>query len=202
MYLYDNYYTAIEVVKTAWSLFVTRLFYRGAFLIRQPFYLRGRPRVAWGRGFRTGYRCRLEAFGERNDRETRLSIGESCHMGDNVHIAAAEKVAIGNNCLIASHVFISDCSHGDTANQSPSVQPASRPLVTKPTSIGDNVWIGENACILMGSRVGTGSIVGANAVVTKAFPDYCILAGAPAKIIKRYNFDTCSWEKIPTDLLS
>lgn len=196
MYLYDNFYTFAEVIKTAYSLFITKVFYRNAFLIRRPFCLRGKPRVKWGRGLRTGYRCRFEAFGEKEDRETRLAIGENCHLGDNVHIAAAQKVTIGNNCLIASHVFISDCGHGDADEQSPIGHPALRPLVMEPTSIGDDVWIGENVCILMGSRVGTGSIVGANAVVTKKFPDYCVLAGVPARIVKQYDFESGRWERV------
>ena len=196
MYVHDNYYTFSEAAKTACALFITKVFYRDAFLIRRPFYLRGKPRVKWGKGFRTGYRCRIEAFGKKDDYETRLVIGENCHMGDNVHIAAAQSVNIGDNCLIASHVFISDCSHGDVNSQFPVGHPAARPLVTEPTSVGDDVWIGENVCILMGSHVGTGSIVGANAVVTKKFPDYCVLAGVPAKIVKRYDFESGSWKRV------
>lgn len=195
MYLYDNYYTIGEIAKTAYSLLVTKLFYRDASLIRRPFYIRGRPRVKWGRGFRTGYRCRIEAFGDKEDREIRLEIGDNCHIGDNVHIAAAQKVIIGNDCLIASHVFISDCSHGDVETQAPTVRPASRPLVSQTTCIGDNVWIGENVSVLMGARIGTGSIVGANAVVTKKFPDYCVLAGVPARIVKRFDFESGAWKK-------
>lgn len=195
MYVFDNYYSFSELVKTAYSLVVTRVFYRNASLLRRPIYIRGLPRITWGKGFRTGYRCRLETFGEKGDTMPKLIIGENCHIGDSVHIAAAEQVRIGNNCLFASHIFISDCSHGDTVAESPSTHPEKRRLVTSPTEIGNNVWLGENVCVLMGSRVGNGSIVGANAVVTKCFPDYCILAGSPARIIKQYNFETLRWEK-------
>lgn len=195
MYIFDNYYSLSEIVKTGYSLLVTKLFFRNASLIRRPFYARGLPRIRWGKGFRTGYRCRLETFGKKSDKCSKLIFGENCHIGDNVHIAAAERVEIGNNCLLASHIFISDCSHGDTVSMKPTDPPEKRPLVSIPTIIGDNVWIGENVCILMGSRVGDGSIVGANAVVTKQFPDYCILAGSPARIISRFNFKTASWEK-------
>ena len=50
--------------------------------------------------------------------------------------------------------------------------------------IGDDVWIGTRVIILPGVRVGTGSIIGAGAVVTKDVPDYAIVGGVPAKIIK------------------
>ena len=60
--------------------------------------------------------------------------------------------------------------------------------------IGDGVWLGENACVI-GVSIGKNSVVGANAVVTKDVPDYCVVAGAPAYIIKRYNFEKKEWCK-------
>ena len=48
---------------------------------------------------------------------------------------------------------------------------------------------------LWAPRIGTGSIVGANAVVTKKFPDYCVLAGVPARIVKRFDFESGAWKK-------
>ena len=64
------------------------------------------------------------------------------------------------------------------------VQPRLRQLVSKgEVIIEDNVWIGNNVCILGGVRIGMGSIIGANTVVTKDIPPYSIAAGVPAKII-------------------
>lgn len=196
MYIFGTYYTINELAKTAYALILTKLFYRNASLIRRPFYIRGKPLIRWGRGFRTGYRCRFEAFGNKSDRRIKLSIGENCHIGDSVHIAAANDIRIGDNCLLASHIFITDCSHGYPPESSPEMPPDSRALVSEPTFIGDNVWIGENVSILMGASVGSGSIVGANSVVTKKFPNNCILAGSPARILKQYNLDTGCWERL------
>ena len=53
-------------------------------------------------------------------------------------------------------------------------------------SIGDNSWIGNHAAII-GCSVGRHCVVGANAVVTRDVPDYCVVAGSPARIIKRYD---------------
>lgn len=199
MYVFDNYYSISELTKTAYALVITKLFYPKASLIRRPFYLRGGVRVDMGTGFRTGYRCRIETFGGKGDFSVKLRIGENCHLGDDVHIAAAQQVTIGDNCLFASHVFISDCSHGDSVHSAPTQHPEIRPLISKPTSIGDNVWVGENVSILMGARVGNGSIVGANSVVNKTFPDYCIIAGAPARIIKQYDFSLSRWVKVASN---
>lgn len=56
---------------------------------------------------------------------------------------------------------------------------------TKPVVIGDDVWIGARAIILPGVNIGSHSVVGAGAVVTKDVPDYSVVGGVPAKVIKR-----------------
>ena len=200
MYLIDNYYTISEIWHMAYSTIVTRLFYPHALLIRRPFYLRGKPRVSFGPGFTTGYGCRIEAFGNgKLDKDIRVRIGKNCHLGDQVHIAAASSVSIGNNCLFASKVFISDLSHGSLSSINPSTpdsDPNSRPLVSDPVSIGNNVWLGENVCVLSGVSIGSGSVVGANAVVTHDIPDGCVAAGVPAAVIKKYDFVSKQWMKV------
>lgn len=201
MFLFGNYFTITEVLKMCYSFVVTRLFYPGAILVRQPFYLRGKPRMKYGKGFTTGYNCRFEIFGEKNDKSKKLIIGDNCKIGDNVHIAASEMVKIGDNCLMASKIFISDTSHGNYAGDEvslPSEAPELRPLATAPVSIGDNVWIGENVVILKGVSIGNGCIIGANSVVTKDIPDNCIVAGAPCKILKKYCEETKTWESAKT----
>lgn len=60
--------------------------------------------------------------------------------------------------------------------------------------IGEGAWLGENVCII-GASVGKQSVIGANSVVSKDIPDYCVAVGAPAIIVKRYNFDKNQWEK-------
>lgn len=62
--------------------------------------------------------------------------------------------------------------------------------------IGKNVWIGQNVCILPNVSIGDNSIIGAGSIVTKNVPQYTIVAGNPAKIIKKYDFDTHQWKKI------
>ncbi len=61
--------------------------------------------------------------------------------------------------------------------------------------IGNNCWIGEKSIILPGVILGDFCVVGAGSVVTKSAPDYCMLVGNPARIIKRYDFSTHSWVK-------
>lgn len=62
-----------------------------------------------------------------------------------------------------------------------------------PVSIGDESFIGMGARIFPGVSIGKHCIVGANAVVTHNVPDYCVVAGVPARIIKKYDFSACKW---------
>jgi len=192
-----NTYSFSEKISTAYALLCTKLFYKGARLVRRPFYCRGKFRLQFGEGFTTGHHCRFDLLGAQCDESKKLIFGKNCKLGDNVHIVANEQVVIGDNCLMASKIFISDTSHGQysgvTTDSSPDIPPDDRPLYMKPVSIGNNVWIGENVCILLGVTIGNGCIIGANSVVTNDLPDHCIAAGIPAKAIKTYDFDQKSW---------
>lgn len=64
---------------------------------------------------------------------------------------------------------------------------------TKPVVIESNVWLGDNVVVLPGVTIGSGSIIGANSVVSKDVPKNTISVGVPAKVIKEYNFDKEMW---------
>lgn len=167
-------------------------------IIRFPIDIRGKSYMKIGKGFTTGFGCRLEAYPLNN--ETTLFIGENFQMNDYAHITAMESVKIGNNVLLASKIYISDCSHGSySGNENdshPDSIPKDRPLFSKPVLIEDNVWLGEFVSVLPGVTIGRGTIVGANSVVSKSLPEYVIAVGSPAKPIKKFNFQTQKWEKI------
>lgn len=117
-----------------------------------------------------------------------LTIGSRCRFGAYNHITCINRITIGNNCLTGKWVTITDNSHGDTDYESLKLSPINRPLVSKGSVIiGDNVWIGDKATILPGVSIGDGAVIGANAVVTKDVPPYCVVGGNPARIIKRQS---------------
>ena len=134
---------------------------------------------------------RIQCF-RQCDKNSSIIIGDRCFIGYFFTILNASSVSLGNDVLIASHVLISSENHG--INPESDIQYMDQPLVTKPVSIGDGCWIGEKVCILPGVSIGKKSIIGAGSVVTKSIPDYCIAAGNPAKVIKKYNFETHKWE--------
>lgn len=107
-------------------------------------------------------------------------------IGDNVGISgstlyAREKIKIGNHTIIGANtkIFDNDFHHLSAAGRR-----TGGDLVTKNVTIGNDVFIGCNCIILKGTRIGNGCVVGAGSVVHGEFPEYSVIAGNPARIVK------------------
>lgn len=190
-------YSFYQLIILGFNIIRTKILFKKARLIRFPFDVRGKKFISISKGFTTGVGCRLEAYPVNSNKV--LFIGENVQINDYVHITAMENVTIGNNVLMASKIYISDCSHGsysgDNNDSNPKASPSERPLFSSPILIKDNVWLGESVSVLPGVTIGEGTIVGANSVVTKDLPDFVIAVGIPAKPIKKFNFQSQKWEK-------
>lgn len=118
-----------------------------------------------------------------------IVIGAGCCIGEYNHITAINKIVIGDHLLTGRWVTITDNNHGDSSYEILQMDPCARPVVSKgAVVIGDNVWIGDKATILSGVTIGDGAVIAANSVVTKDVPAYSVVAGNPAKVIKKtYN---------------
>ncbi len=116
-----------------------------------------------------------------------ITIGNGCHIGAYAHLTAMSGITIGDNLLTGTNVIITDNAHGATDNfQILQMPPKDRPLLSKgKVTVGNNVWLANNVCVLPGVNIGNGVVVAANSCVTHDLPDYCVAAGCPAKIIKR-----------------
>lgn len=126
-----------------------------------------------------------------NTKQPLLSFGDGCIIGHFNHIYATNSIIIEKNVLTADKVFISDNLHTFEDVDTPIHK---QPIKQKnPVRIGEDSWIGENVCII-GASIGKHCVIGANAVVTHNIPDYSVAVGIPAKVIKRYNFETAHWE--------
>ena len=150
--------------------------------------IRGKKYVDFGTNLTIGRRCRIDINGDHEGKI--LRFGNNVNIGDDVRISCVERIDIGCNVLMGSKILIIDNSHGNYSgiNQSlPQTPPNNRALVTSAVSIGDNTWIGEQVIILPGVHIGCGCIIGGGAVVTKSVPDNCIVAGNPARIIKKWE---------------
>ena len=98
------------------------------------------------------------------------------------HSSICPNVTIGNFTMIAHNVMILGGDHKYQVAGTPTVF-AGRPI-TKPTNIGDDVWVGAGSIIMAGITIGDGAIIAAGSVVTKDVEAYCIYGGNPAKKIK------------------
>ena len=176
----------------------TKFVFANARIIRFPIRIRGRNLIKVGKGFTTGFNCRIDAYTYKNA-NTVINIGNNVQINDYVHIGAVEYVEIQDNVLIASKVFITDHNHGSYSGQnhdSPNSIPKDRQIYSNKVVIEKNVWLGEFVSVLPGVNIGEGSIIGTMSVVNKNIPPYSLAVGSPARVIKKYNFQTSKWEKI------
>lgn len=129
-----------------------------------------------------------------------VTLGDRLSLSKNVHITCIDDISIGANVLIGSNVYISDHNHGSytgPGQSNPSDPPADRILVSGgPVKIGSNVWIGNNVVIMGPALIGEGTIIAANSFVKGNIPPKVIIAGSPAKIIKRFDDQLGAWIKI------
>ena len=137
--------------------------------------------------------CPLE-FMEGKPQPPIIIIEDGVDMGRRAMITGVKRVHIGKNVLFAPNVYVSDHSHGFEDVERPINDQGINKIAG--VEIGENSWIGINACILPGCNIGRNCVVGANSVVTRSFPDYCVIAGVPAKIIKKYNQKKKVWERV------
>jgi maltose O-acetyltransferase len=109
----------------------------------------------------------------------RVRFGRSCQVNENSFI---ESAMIGNFVMIAPNVAIISSMHNHDRLDIPMIFQGA--TTGEKVIIEDDVWLGRNVLVMPGVRIGKGSIVAAGAVVTRDVPEYKIVGGVPARIIK------------------
>lgn len=134
------------------------------------------------RRFWLGRKSVIESYCCINNAVGDVTIGDYTRIG--IHCTVIGPVCIGNNVNLAQGITVTALNHNfeDTTRRIDE-----QGISTKPVVIGDDVWIGANAVILPGVTIGRHVVVAAGAVVTKDVPDYCVVGGVPAKILKDLN---------------
>ncbi len=140
--------------------------------------------------FVVGDKSTIEDFSVVNNGVGDVIIGSNTRIGlSNVIIGP---ITIGNNVMTAQHVAFSGLNHGfEDITLPPSLQPIS----TSQIIIEDDVWIGANAVIVAGIKIGKHAVIGAGSVVTKDVPAFSVAVGNPAKVIKKYDEASKLWIK-------
>jgi acetyltransferase-like isoleucine patch superfamily enzyme len=161
----------------------------------------GGRHISFGKGVYAERTLWLEAVSSYGAQRfhPQIVIGDEVCFSEGVHISAIGSVAIGSECLFGSKIYVSDHNHGiyrGEKQSSPEEPPAHRLLGGGgPVIIGEKVWVGDNSVILGPVTIGKGAVVGANSVVRGVVPPYTIVAGAPAKPVKIFNFTTGTWDR-------
>ena len=155
--------------------------------------LTGSKLIQVGCNVRIGDFAWLNARDDEAMRGVTLTIGDGTCIGRLVQINAWQSVIIGRNVLIADRVFISDADHIFSDVNTPILLQGDSFL--GPVILKDGCWVGIGAVILPGVTIGRNSVVAANAVVTRDVPDYAVVAGVPAKLVKTLQKDHYVYKK-------
>lgn len=141
-----------------------------------------------------GHHARIEGVSEWNGRKFSPSIRfcEGSSVQQNLHLTCANSIVIGKYTAIAANVTITDIHHPYTDILTPIEQ---QMIEVKEVEIGEDCKIYNNAVILPGVHIGKHVTVGANSVVTKDIPDYSVVVGNPARVIKTFDFKINKWVK-------
>jgi acetyltransferase-like isoleucine patch superfamily enzyme len=159
----------------------------------------GEGRIALGRGSTVGPFASISAgmpsqAHERGD--PIIVIGDRCTLGKGIGIVGHERIEIGDDIWTGHYVYITDQNHGYEDIELPiGVQM----WKNEPVVIGAGSWLGHGAIVLPGSRLGRHVVVAAGAVVAGIeVPDNCVVAGVPARIVRRYVAGV-GWQVVPRD---
>ncbi len=154
--------------------------------------IRRRSRIdvfPWNR-FEIGKLTTIEDFCTVNNGSGDILLGDRVRVG--IGSVLIGPVTMGSGSGLGQHVFVAGFNHGyGDGSKNSSVQP----LDIKPTVIEEEAHVGANSVVVAGITIGKRSQVGAGSVVTKDIPPYSVAVGNPARVIKKYNHDTKSWEK-------
>ncbi len=131
------------------------------------------PGVTLSAGMAPGQQCVTDPV---------VTIGDRCLIGSGSGIVGHLSIELGDDVWTGHNVYITDQNHGyEDLTRPISVQ--SQP--EKPVKIGSGSWLGHGAVVLPGATIGRHVVVGANSVVRGEVPDFCVVAGVPAKVVRQ-----------------
>lgn len=120
-----------------------------------------------------------------NESHSKIDLGFGVEIGNHSTLSSMNLIIIEDYVLTGPHVFISDHNHKYADPSLPISQQGVSCKKDDRIVIGEGSWLGTNVVIIGNVRIGKHCVIGANSVVTKDIPDYCVAVGMPAKIIKK-----------------
>ena len=179
------------------------MFYRPQFraigratILRRPLLLVNPEFMTLGNGVIIRDGARMEALKTNLARMPSLVIGDNTNIEQNVHIVCHSRIHIGANVSITANCSIVDVTH-PYQDIHDSRKIGARILEeNSQVEIGEGCFIGMGTVILPNVTLGKYVVVGANSVVTTDLPAYCVAAGAPARVIRRYDPAQRRWIRV------
>jgi acetyltransferase-like isoleucine patch superfamily enzyme len=159
----------------------------GSMIAFPPTVIFGEERIEIGEGSTVGPLATLSAgfpsqIGMTGDPV--ITIGDRCMLGKGIGIVGHERIEIGDDIWTGHYIYVTDQNHG---YEDLDVPIGTQLWKNQPVSIGSGSWLGHGAVVLPGTRLGRHVVVAAGAVVAGLeAPDNSVVAGVPARVIKRY----------------
>lgn len=192
---FSTVYRAHVFFRESWIVFIKFFYYEPLFRsqcssvglglwMEQLPYLVGNGRLVIGRGVRLSGKPSF-AFSRKIHSDPELVIGDHTFIGHDVRFAVAQRITIGKHCYIAGGTSFAD-NDGHPLNAA--TRRANQPpqaVDVRPVTVGDDVWIGREAVILKGVTIGDRAVIGTRAVVTKDVAADTIVAGNPARELRK-----------------
>ena len=193
----------INTIQYFYYKFITSCFYKHSFrslgigtVIEKPWIISNPQYMTIGCNVSIRKGIRLEAVISNKTHLPYLSIGDNTNIEQNVHIICHHRINIGSNVSITGNCCIVDTTHPYEDINNPIKIGARISDNEYSINIGDGSFIGFNSMILPNVSIGRYVIIGSHSVVTKDIADYSVAIGSPAKVIKRYNHENGTWEKV------
>lgn len=185
------------------SIFYSKIFNAPGLNLGSGCQIFGKEYIRFGRDISVHKNLWLEAVSEYNGLTyvPNIFIGNRVKISDRVHITAIDSIEIGDDVLLGSNVYISDHNHGIYSGETdehshPAEAPADRKLYSSGyVRISSSVWIGDNVNIVGPAVIGKGAIIASNSVIRGNVAEDTIVAGIPARVIKKFNHASQKWEK-------
>ena len=193
----------LSKIRSIYKLFITIIVYKPVFnligaktIIDTPLKIVNAQNIEIGDNVTIEKYATIYSVGEYGSKtyNGKIHIGNNVYINNNCNLTAANKISIDDNVVIAANVSFFDFNHKYSDINTP-VKYSDLDILGE-LLISKNCWIGMNVVIVGNIELGENCIVGANSVVTKSFPKNTVIAGNPAKIIKKYDDTDKRWKKV------
>lgn len=197
-----NIFCLIHKLKTIYRYIVTSTYYKifvkyigEGTVIFKPNLITGLNYLSIGNNCMIYENCRIQILDKYLNEVYNpvFTIGNETQIHQNCHITCAGIIHIGDNVIIVSNVTITDIIHPYIDINMPINK---QKLEVGSVIIGDQTYIYNNSVILPNVKIGKHCVIGANSLVNKDIPDYCIAVGNPAKVIRQYDHEKSKWINI------